>query len=257
MRADRRARRRWDVRSVEARLAVDLGGVHGRGGERLGAAGGDRNVDPGELQDRQGVARRVGERGVAVDGCHGEEIEVARCEQDRDRIVVTGVAIDQDLGSRPGHRGPCPVETLRQASPLQQDSPRRVARRGAGKPARSLPHRRCEGSVPWVLFRLDVVRWRRWAHVDRLSARFRASLMNEGCGQTLLIGRARPRFAARSAKGLAAGMPGRVWWPAPHPGSGAWARRFLCLPTVQRCVGNPSQTAASVARSSPGNFILS
>jgi hypothetical protein len=32
-----------------------------------------------------------------VDGSHGEEIEVARREQDRNRVVVAGVAIDQDL----------------------------------------------------------------------------------------------------------------------------------------------------------------
>ena len=66
--------------------------------QRPGAAGRQRHVDPGELQHGKAVARSVLERVVAVDGRDTHEVEMSRREENGHRIVVSGIAIDQDLG---------------------------------------------------------------------------------------------------------------------------------------------------------------
>ena len=85
--------------AVEARLAVDVR----RGAEvapqrRLGA-GGDRDVAPaGDLERDERVAGRLVERLVAGDGRDADQLDLRRGEreQDRDRVVVAGVAVDDD-----------------------------------------------------------------------------------------------------------------------------------------------------------------
>jgi hypothetical protein len=103
MRLDCRMGRRWNVGPVKARLAVHLASMEGRGDQGLGTAGGDRSINAGELQDCERVAGCVLNGSVAVDGGHGEEIEVARCEKDRHSVVMPGIAVDNDLGSDPCH----------------------------------------------------------------------------------------------------------------------------------------------------------
>src|ERR671920_1921794 len=64
-------------------------------------AGGDGDVGAvDELEHAQRVRGRLLERLIAGDRRDAEELELGRreCEQQRDRVVVTGVAVEQDLG---------------------------------------------------------------------------------------------------------------------------------------------------------------
>jgi hypothetical protein len=87
--------------------------VHRRGeaglaDERAVGAGGDRYVGAaGQLEDADGVRRRLRQRLVARDGRDPEQLELGarEREQDRDRVVVTGVAVEQDR-DRGAQRGP-------------------------------------------------------------------------------------------------------------------------------------------------------
>ena len=78
---------------------MDVRGHGRRAHERAIGAGGDLQVvAAGELEDPQGVGRRLGQRLVAGDGRHPQHLDLGagEGEQHRDRIVVTGVAVEQD-----------------------------------------------------------------------------------------------------------------------------------------------------------------
>ena len=75
--------------------AATDGGAH----ERPLGAGRDRHVAAtGELEHAQRVRRRLVERLVAGDGRDAEQLELGRGEreQERDRVVVAGVAVEDD-----------------------------------------------------------------------------------------------------------------------------------------------------------------
>ena len=95
VRGDRLAHRLRHLRAVEAGLAVPRRDADGRLHQRLGTAGRERDVEAAELERDQSVARRVLERVVAVHRRNADEIQVARREQDRDEIVMAGIAIDE------------------------------------------------------------------------------------------------------------------------------------------------------------------
>ena len=94
---DRPAGRRRDVRPVQTGLAVNVPGMPRALDQRFGTSGRDRHVDPGEFQDRERIAGGVGKRIVAVDGRDRDKVEMSGREQDGHRIVMTGIAVDQDF----------------------------------------------------------------------------------------------------------------------------------------------------------------
>jgi hypothetical protein len=105
----RRARVERDVGlgqvvAVERRRAVHVGRRLQRADERALGAGCHRDVaDPGQRADAQRVPGDLVELAVAGDGRDRAEVELrARGgEQQRDRVVVAGVAVDD---ARPGHQ---------------------------------------------------------------------------------------------------------------------------------------------------------
>ena len=87
-------------RAVHAALAVDVLGDERLAAERAGGADGDRHVGPAdELEQLQRVDRRLLERLVAMDGRDADELDLRarEREQERDRVVVAGVAVEDDL----------------------------------------------------------------------------------------------------------------------------------------------------------------
>ena len=91
--------RRRQVGAVEARLAVHVGGHARLAHERPAGAGGDRDLAAaGELEHADRVGGRLLERLVAGDRRDAPQLELgaAEREQDRDRVVVAGVAVEQD-----------------------------------------------------------------------------------------------------------------------------------------------------------------
>ena len=91
--------------AVEARGTVDLGRDPQRPDERPVRAGGDGDVGPArEGQDAQRVAGRRLERRVPADRRDAEQVDLGSRdrEEDGERVVVPGVAIEDD---RPGHGG--------------------------------------------------------------------------------------------------------------------------------------------------------
>ena len=94
-----RARRRRQVGAVEAGLAVHVRRDVALAHERLVGARVDRDVGAaGELEHAQCVGGRLVERLVAGDGRHADELELGRGdgEQQRNRVVVTGIAVEDD-----------------------------------------------------------------------------------------------------------------------------------------------------------------
>ena len=101
-----------------------------------GRADGDRHVGAAdELEQLQRVDRRLLERLVAVDGRDADELDLRarEREQERDRVVVAGVAVEEDL------HGPSIVVYLARRSAA------RVARPGATRRAR---RQRRRGGAP-------------------------------------------------------------------------------------------------------------
>ena len=106
MLGDRLALRRRQVRAVEPSVAVDVCGDKRVADERtVGAAGDGDVVAADEVEHPDRVGGRLLERLVAGDGRHAEELELGarEREQQRDRIVVPRVAVEQDRLRR--HRG--------------------------------------------------------------------------------------------------------------------------------------------------------
>jgi hypothetical protein len=99
VRRDRLPLRRRQVGPVEAGLAVDVGGDRRFADERAVGAGGDRDVvAAGELEDAQRVGRGLRERLVAGDRRDAEQLDLGtgEREQHRHRVVVAGIAVEQD-----------------------------------------------------------------------------------------------------------------------------------------------------------------
>ena len=93
------ARGRRQVRPVEPRLAVHVRGHARLAHERPVGPGRHRHVAAaGELEHPQRVGRRLVERLVAVHGRDPEQLQLGARErqQQRHRVVVPGVAVDQD-----------------------------------------------------------------------------------------------------------------------------------------------------------------
>ena len=70
--------------------------------ERRCGAGEDRDVgSPGELEDAERVRRGLLERLVSGDGGDRRELDLGRGEreEDRDRVVVAGIAVEDDRAS--------------------------------------------------------------------------------------------------------------------------------------------------------------
>src|SRR5438105_1544695 len=96
---DRTAARRRQVRAVETRLAVHVRGDEQLADERPIGARCDRHVvAPHELERADRVRSRLLERLVARHGRDAEELDLGarQREQERDRVVVAGIAVDED-----------------------------------------------------------------------------------------------------------------------------------------------------------------
>ena len=100
---ERRPARRGQRRAVETAFAVDVG----RDGELpdegpIGARR-DGNIGAaGEVEHPKGVRRRLLERLVPVHDGHAEHVELGACEREeqRDRVVVPRIAVEDDRDSR-------------------------------------------------------------------------------------------------------------------------------------------------------------
>jgi hypothetical protein len=91
------------VGTVEAGIAVNVGGGPLLADERPRSADVHRHVRPlDELQDLQRVGGRLPESLVARDRGDPEDIELGRgqCQQERDRVVVPWIGIEDELGHR-------------------------------------------------------------------------------------------------------------------------------------------------------------
>ena len=96
---DRRALRRRQVRPIEAGLAVNVGGHERIADQRSVGPGCDRNlVASDEVEDADRVRGRLLERLVARDRGDAEQLELrgGDREQQRDRVVVAGITVEQD-----------------------------------------------------------------------------------------------------------------------------------------------------------------
>ena len=123
---DRLGGARRQLGAVEAALAVDVGGDVELAHERPLGAGGDRHVGAADEREHpERVVRRLVERLVAVRRRDADELDLGarEREQERDRVVVPGIAVEDD---RSRHRGVW----------------RRPRRRSAGKAARRSARRR-------------------------------------------------------------------------------------------------------------------
>ena len=92
-------------RPVEPALAVDVRGDGELALERPVGAHGDRDVRPADEREHpQRVLRRLVERLVPVHGRDAEQVELGarEREQQRDRIVVAGIAVEDDRRRRHG-----------------------------------------------------------------------------------------------------------------------------------------------------------
>ena len=106
MKRDRVRRRPARPRGGGSVGAVEARSRRGRGRRPLAARTSGRSAPaatgtsprPGELEHPQRVGGRLGERLVAGDGRDAEQLELGRGqrEQDRDRVVVAGVAVEDD-----------------------------------------------------------------------------------------------------------------------------------------------------------------
>ena len=95
--------RRRQLGPVEAALAVDVRRDRAAAHERPVGARGDRNIAAtGELEHLERVRGRLLERLVAGDRRDADELELRRGEreQERDRVVVAGVAVEDDRRRR-------------------------------------------------------------------------------------------------------------------------------------------------------------
>ncbi len=102
---DRLGGARRQLGPVQAALAVDVRGDVELAHERPVGAHRDRNVlAADELEHPQRVVGRLLERLVAVDGGDADELDLGarEREQQRDRVVVPGVAVEDDRRASPG-----------------------------------------------------------------------------------------------------------------------------------------------------------
>ncbi len=99
MLGDRLARRRREIGAVETGLAVDVRRNRARPHERVRGALRDRHIRAtAQLEHAQRVHGRLLDGLVADDGRHADELDLGRGhrEHQRDRVVVAGVAVDED-----------------------------------------------------------------------------------------------------------------------------------------------------------------
>ena len=77
---------------------MDVGGHVGLADERPPRAGRDGDVGADELEDADRVRGRLLHRLVPGHGRHAEELELGagECQQQRDRVVVPWVAVEED-----------------------------------------------------------------------------------------------------------------------------------------------------------------
>jgi hypothetical protein len=136
---DRDGRGRRQLGALDPRLPVDVGRGVERAVEGMGRAGRDLDVGPaGEGEDAE---RRVGRRlehGVAADRADAEDAEVrsGEREEDRDRVVVARIAVDDD---REGAIGRCPRRLRRRVGRVAADED------DAGTGRRGAAHRGASG----------------------------------------------------------------------------------------------------------------
>ena len=131
---DRRTRVELDVGvgqvgPVQSALAVHVGRGLQLAAQRAGGAGGDGDVaDARERADLQRVAGDGLQRAVAADGGDRPQVgeRTARREQDRERVVVAGVAIEDD-GDAHALRRSSHASAARSMSSAQSSSDMAVA----------------------------------------------------------------------------------------------------------------------------------
>ena len=99
-----RARHGRQLGAVHAALAVDVLGVQHGGQQRPGRARVDGRVDAEQLGHHQRVGGGAGQRGVAVHRGDAEQVGVAGGDDDGHRVVVAGVAVEDDRGAGHGAR---------------------------------------------------------------------------------------------------------------------------------------------------------
>src|SRR5919201_4679577 len=100
MALDGGAARRREGRTVQPALAVDVGGDEGLTAKRALRAGRDGYVGAAdELEHLQRVRARLLQGLVAVDGGDAEQLDLGAREREQkgDRVVVAGVAVENDL----------------------------------------------------------------------------------------------------------------------------------------------------------------
>ena len=98
---DRTSPRLRQLRPVEPGLAVDVGGDERLTDERAAGAGRDRHVVPSdELEHPKRVGRRLLHSLVAGHRRDAQELDLLarEREQERDRVVVPGVAVEENRG---------------------------------------------------------------------------------------------------------------------------------------------------------------
>ncbi len=91
-----RGRRLGQIGTVEAALTVDERAVVRRRQERAIAPGVHRDVEPEEVSHHEGVAGRPLQWGISGDRRDADQVGVTGGGDDRHRVVVAGVAVEQD-----------------------------------------------------------------------------------------------------------------------------------------------------------------
>ena len=86
-----------ECRIAETGVAVNAAAVDGSARERQRRTPVDRHVEAGHLRDDQRVACRPVDPDVAGDGRDADQVGVARRDQDRDRVIESGIAVEDEL----------------------------------------------------------------------------------------------------------------------------------------------------------------
>ncbi len=156
--AERLVPRRRQRRAVEAAVAVDVRCDHQLPLERTIRAGRDRDVGAtDEVEHAQRIRRRLLERLVAVDGGDPEQLDLRAREREeqRDRVVVPGIAVEDDRNAHARSIAVVAAATfvLNQHKVLRRRGSGRSRRRSAATAARRAGRRRARrqrrrGSAP-------------------------------------------------------------------------------------------------------------
>lgn len=94
---ERVAIRRGQIGAVEAARPVRVGGERRLADERRATAPGHRNVEARQSEHAQRIGCCLFDGLVAEHGRDADDIEMARGEEDRDGVVMSGVAVDEEF----------------------------------------------------------------------------------------------------------------------------------------------------------------